>query len=103
LKTEFGKIGPFPAPSQGGERKFSVSEVLPLLNANIEADAKMRADILTFIGMDERGEVSYNVTLMRVNDEYIVKDGNKRTIAFFEGRRDQHDVIEFPVFVVQKT
>src|SRR2546425_5729145 len=101
LKTEFGQIGPFAAPAQQGEKKFRVSEVIPILETNPGADDKMLARIREFIEKDERGEVSYNLTLMRCERDFVVKDGNKRAIAFYERRKVAADPIELPVFVVE--
>ena len=102
LKTEFGQIGPFVPRASDGERKFRIAEIVPLLRSNPGADDELLRRIEGFVEKDSRGEVRYNVTILLQGSEYIVKDGNKRTIAFYERRRESMThLIEFPVFVVQ--
>lgn len=100
LKTEFGELGPLRPPSREGARKFLVSEVWPALEATPGADDAMHTAIARFMRKDEYGDVDYNITLVLFDGEVIVKDGNKRTIAFYERRRTFAGSIEFPVFVV---
>lgn len=100
LKTEFGQIGPLPAPARTGASKFLVSEVLPLLTENPGADDVLLAKIQYLIGKDARGAVDFNTTVLRLGTDLIVKDGNKRAIAFYERRRGSRDAVEFSVFVV---
>ena len=53
-----------------------------------------------FIEKDSLGEVEYNVTIFDFGNTFIMKDGNKRTIAFYERRKEAgNDVIEYPVFI----
>ncbi len=102
LKTEFGKIGSSFPKGTDGEQKFRVSEVMPLLRSKRECDAQLQNKIEAFIAKDGRGEVEYNVTVFCSGNDPIIKDGNKRTIAFYERRKElSNDVIEFRVYVVQ--
>lgn len=102
LKTEFGAIGPLFPSAHEGEKKFRVSEMAPVLIANPEVeDNGLLQAIEKLMAKDERGEVSYNVTILDCGAEYLIKDGNKRTIAFFENKRAAGiDNILYPVFVV---
>lgn len=102
LKTEFGQIGPLVQTALHGARKFRIAEVVPLLRGNPGADDVPMRKIEWFVEKDSRGEVSYNVTIVLQESEFIVKYGNKRTIAFYERRRESiNHPIEFPVFVVE--
>lgn len=102
LKTEFGQIGVLLPPAMHGERKFRVREVAPVLRSNPEVDeGGLLREIDAFIEKDERGEVQYDVTIFRQGTDLVVKDGNKRTIAFYERRKGSSDEIEFPVFIVE--
>jgi len=102
LKTEFGHIGVLLPPTVHGERKFRVCEVGPVLRSNAGVDnGGLLREIDAFIAKDERGEVQYNVTIFRQGTDLVVKDGNKRTIAFYERRKGSSDEIEFPVFIVE--
>lgn len=102
LKTEFGTIGSRIAPRTYGERKFRVCEVLPMLQANPSLDKPMFRKVEQFMEKDGRGAVEYNVTILRSGIDLIVKDGNKRTIAFYERRKGVSDQIDFPVFLAEE-
>lgn len=101
LKTEFGQIGSAVASTSDGQQKFHVAEVLPLLEAHPELDAGMLQKIRMFMREDESGRVVFNTTIMRIGAELVLKDGNKRTIAYFERRRDWNDGTEFAVYLVE--
>lgn len=50
---------------------------------------------------EAKNEIEFNVTVFSWNGESIVKDGNKRTIAFFENRKLLNDVeINYEVYLV---
>jgi len=102
LKTEFGQIGPLIPTASDGERKFRIAEIVPLLRSNSGVDDELLRTIEGLVDKDSRGEVTYNVMVLLQGSEYIVKDGNKRAIAFYERRRESTThLIDFPVFVVQ--
>lgn len=102
LKTEFGQIGPLVPAATHGEMKFRVAELVPLLRNNPGVDDGLLTKIEAFVEKDERGEVEYNVTIFDHGNDLVIKDGNKRTAAFFERRKgSSNDAIAFPVFVVQ--
>ena len=102
LKTEFGQIGSIVVANSDAQSKFRVAEVLPLLEAHAGLDDPMLEKIRTFMRKDESGQVHFNTTLLRVGGELIIKDGNKRTIAFFERRRGWTDNVEFSVHLVEE-
>jgi hypothetical protein len=103
LKTEFGQIGHLSPDAGKGQRKFRVREVVPLLRANPGVDARLLRAIEDFVKKDELGEVEYNVTLYYDGSELVMKDGDKRTIAFYERRKDLgDDTIQYPVFIVSR-
>lgn len=100
LKTEFGPIGPLVPSASDGEVKFRVHEVAPILRANPGVDdGGLLAKIEALIEADARGQIQYNVTIFHHGGELIVKDGNKRAIAFYERRKGSGNRIEFPVFI----
>lgn len=101
LKTEFGHMGPLAPPRTDGEQKFRISEVLPLLKANPGAGDALLPNIQGIMKLDESGKVDYIVTIMRIGSDLIVKDGNKRTIAYFERRKSFGKLIDFPVYLVE--
>lgn len=102
LKTEFGEIGSLVPPQRGGEHKFLVSEIVPLLRANRHIpDGDLLRKIESIMGKEARNEIEFNVTVFSRNGEAIVKDGNKRTIAFFENRRQRNNAeINYEVYLV---
>ena len=102
LKTEFGQLGPHEPPTDQGEQKFRVREVLPVLRENPECGGDLLRAIEALRAKDER-EIEYNVTVMRVGADLVIKDGNKRTIDFSERHKGGPDLIEYPVFLVELT
>lgn len=102
MKTEFGDIGRLTPSATEGQKKFRVSEVVPILRANPDVDDRgLLKAIDTFIQKDRVGEIDYNVTIFNLENEYIIKDGDKRTIAFYENRKSsKYGDIEYPVYVV---
>ncbi|MES9838687.1 MAG: hypothetical protein AB2653_09440 [Candidatus Thiodiazotropha endolucinida] len=103
LKTEFGEIGPLIPSAKEGEKKFLVSEIVPILKANPEVeDNGLLVAIEDFMAKDKRGEVTYNnITIFDIGQEYIIKDGDKRSIAFYENNKTHNsDIVDYPVFVV---
>jgi len=102
LKTEFGEMARSVPQATSGERKFRVAELLDLLNGPDCPDNALLSGVKNFISMDARGEVIYNVTLLFRAGEYLIKDGNKRTMAFYSRRREsREDRIYFPVYIVE--
>jgi hypothetical protein len=102
LNTEFGQIGSLVPSVSNEERKFRVSEIVPLLRSNPDADERLLQKIEAFVAADKRGEVKYNVTIFNYGDALVIKDGNKRTIAFYERRKESaSDDIEFFVYIVE--
>lgn len=100
MKTEFGDLGNSKAPATEGQKKFRVSEVLPTLKKDLSHDKSLRKRVESFLAKDE-ADIEYNTTIMREGDELIMKDGNARSIAFYERRRNgAEDEIEYPVFLV---
>jgi hypothetical protein len=100
LKTEFGQLGTMTPPVTQGEPKFRVSEVLPTLRQLRESGVNLLARIEAFLQMDE-AEIEYNVTVLRFGPDLIIKDGNARSIAFYERRKGTPDQIVYPVFLVE--
>lgn len=98
LKTEIGSIGRL-TPRDG---KFLVSELLPVLRANSDVeDGGLCAAIEALFEPVRLGNVSMNVTVLSANFDQVVKDGNKRTVAFYEITRESNvNEISFPVFVL---
>jgi hypothetical protein len=103
LKTEFGQIGPLVPAQQIGERKFLVSEIVPILRANRDVpDGGLLESIEAVMGKVARNEVEFNITILLLNGEIIVKDGNKRTIAYYENRKNLNQTeIHYEVYVVE--
>jgi hypothetical protein len=101
LKTEFGQLGPYVCSETDRQDKFSVAEGLPLLRRDPDADPAMLASIERLIVAHREGRVEYNITLLQNGDSVIIKDGNKRTIAYHAEQQGADDRIVYPVFVVE--
>ena len=101
LKTEFGQIGPYVCSEGDRQAKFSVGEVLPLLGRDTSADPTMLASIEALIVAHREGRVEYNITLFLIGGAVIIKDGNKRTIAYHAAQQGSEARIVYPVFIVE--
>jgi hypothetical protein len=99
LKTEFGQLGSSTPSARQGEQKFRIAEVLPVLRVLPDGGDLLRR-IEYFLQKDE-ADIDYNVTLLRVGQELISKDGNARTIAFYERHKGGADQIDYAVFLVE--
>ena len=64
LKTEFGEVSSLVPQTTSGERKFRVAELLGLLKRSDRPDNELLSKVETFIAMDERGIVNYNITIL---------------------------------------
>ncbi len=102
LKTEFGSIDSLHPPQKIGERKFLVSEIVPILRANRDIeDGGLLQSIEAVMKNESKGGVEFNITILRLNGETIIKDGNKRTIAYYENRKNLNiTAIHYDVYVV---
>lgn len=98
LKTEFGQLGTLTPPPASGEPKFRVAQVLPALR-QLPDGGDLRNRIEMFLRMNE-ADIDYNVTIMRIGPDFIVKDGNARTIAYYERRKDTVGPFVYHVFLV---
>jgi hypothetical protein len=94
LKTECGRLGTIPPPPTSGEQKVRVAQVLPALR-QLPDGGDLLSRIEGFLQMNET-DIEYHVTVMRLGTDLIVKDGNARTIAFSERRKDTADPPSLP-------
>jgi hypothetical protein len=102
LKTEFGPIGRLQPVATTGEKKFTVSELVPALRANPDVDdGGLLQRIERIIELEEMGAIEYNTTILDDGSELVIKDGNKRTIAYFERFRSRSTVEVLRVFVLR--
>lgn len=103
LRTEFSTLGLLQSRDLTGEDKFRLRDIVPLLRTNPgnEDCDKMLAKVQQWIEKDARGEIDYNSTVIFEAGEPVLKDGNHRTLAFFERRKHVEEMIVFPVFVAR--
>ncbi len=101
LRTELGTLGDLQSVKLTREPKFRLRDVVPLLRANRGSAEEMLRAIERWIETDIRGEIRYNSTVMIEDGEPVLKDGNHRTLAFFERRRNTETAIAFEMFVVE--
>jgi len=101
LKTEFGAIDTLAPQSCNGEKKFLVSDIYSALCSNPSIDDGGLLQSIEEIRIAEsNNEVEFNITALFQNNELVIKDGNKRTIAFYENRRNSHPLkMNFKLFV----
>lgn len=102
IKTEFGPIDILMPQSNSGDKKFLVSEIYFALCSKPDIDDAGLLQAIEEIRIAEsNNEIEFNVTALLQNNELVIKDGNKRTIAFYENRRiNNHKKINFKLFVV---
>jgi hypothetical protein len=80
---------------------FLVSDVLATLRRSDSPDGEVLHSIERFIAMEAAGSLDLVVTLAQMDGRYIIADGNKRAMAYYESRRGQgSDAIALPVFLV---
>jgi hypothetical protein len=102
LKTEFGDLDGLSAQAEHGQGKFMVRQVLPALLDPRCTDSESLMSVEHFMALDERNELIplLVVTLLSNDGSYQIKDGNKRAVAFYEGRKLlDDDAIFLPVYV----
>ncbi len=104
LKTEFGVIGDIVPKTSEGEVKFTVSELVPALRNNPDVnDDGLLNKIEAIIEKEKNNEIEFNVTVLSLKNELVLKDGNKRTVVFYENRRTNlGQVINYPVYVLHQ-
>ena len=54
-----------------------------------------------FIKKDEEGELEFKPTIYHENNDYVIKDGNTRSVAFYERRKKSNvDDISLPIYLI---
>ena len=98
MHTEFGEIGRLVPKNT----KFLVAELLPVHRTNSDVDdGGLLQKIEALVEPVRSASVEMNITILCTQSGYLVKDGNKRTVAFYEiGLKSGTDAISFPVFVL---
>lgn len=101
LKTEFGELGGITSREVFGRNKFLVSEVMTILKRSDCSDKTSLRSIEYFIKRDEANELEFKITIFHDNTDYIIKDGDKRAIAFYERRKKiSGNNITFPIYLI---
>ncbi len=101
LKTEFGELGGIKSLEVFGRNKFLVKEVMTILKSPNCSDSESLSSIEYFMKRDETGKLEYKITIFRENTDYIIKDGNKSAVAFYERRKKIiGNNIFFPVYFI---
>ena len=104
LKTEFGPIGNIKPKAIEGEIKFIVSELVPTLKNNPNViDNGLLVNIESIAEKEKKNEIEFNITIFSNGNELIIKDGNKRTVAYYENRKTNIiDSIDYPVYIIEQ-
>jgi len=100
IKTEFGELGGIVSERD----KFLVCQVVSILENPICEDKKSLESIRYFQEQDKLNNLSILTTIfVEESGELRVIDGNKRTIAFYENRKDSIvDEIVLPVYFIER-
>lgn len=102
LKTEFGPIGRLQPRARTGQKKFTVSELVPTLRANPEVnEGGLLQRIEKIIELEEVGAIECNTTVVDDGLELVMKDGHKRTVAYFGRFRSRGHAEMFSVHVLR--
>ena len=112
MLTAFSELGseggsPFKSAVLYGRPKFRVCEVLPTLQRvqPLEGNSRRTLERIEFFkAEDAQGELQgekLRVTVVIHGGEYVIKDGCKRAVAFYEGRKSlKSDSTVFPIWVI---
>ncbi len=102
LKTEYGDLGGIISREIIKRSKFLVSEVMAILKRPDCSDEKSLDSIEFFIKKNEAEECEYIISIFHDKTDYIIKDGNKRAVAFYEKRKAiNKDNITFPIYIIE--
>lgn len=88
LKTEFGNIDNKSSMEIYNRNKFLVKELYPLLTKNPQLDPDM-LDSINYFRKNWNNLNDKIITVLKVNDEFCLKDGDKRAIAFYENQKEK--------------
>ena len=106
MRTEFGQLGPFTSAALFGADKFLVRQVLSTLRDIQSPDvgsAQTLEGIERFMAMNASGmlEAKLRITVLVEDAGYIIKDGCKRAVAFYEKWRSlESDGTVFPIYLL---
>lgn len=108
LKTKFGELGEIQSIEVFNRDKFLVKEVIPILmrteNHSNKYAQKALNEIKEFIIKDKADELEYKISIFQeVNAGYVIEDGNKRSIAFYERRKTNEKNISFPIYLIDRS
>jgi len=100
LRTIFGDLGGIRSSSKGSAQKFTVSRVLPALKKPACTDKEGLESIRRF--MDNLDEFPFLVTIVKDQVNYMIVDGDKHAVAFYEHSRKipNEDEIDFRAFLI---
>ncbi len=74
---------------------------MPVLQGSNHPDDSALLSIQQFMAMEAEGTLDLIVTLLKSDAGYVILDGNKRVVAFYEQRKQQKsDGTALPVFVI---
>ncbi len=101
LKTIFKDIGGITALKERGRDRFIIEEIIPLLEKYPNLDKRFENNVRAIIEADRYSLIEFKVTVFNSGSGYIVVDGNKRAIAFFNKNiQDRREQISFLVYVL---
>ncbi|HLQ33696.1 MAG TPA: hypothetical protein VK457_13500 [Chloroflexota bacterium] len=101
LPTIFQNLGTADASTIVGHSPFLVKDVMPVLQGSNHPDDSALLSIQQFMAMEAEGTLDLIVTLLKSDAGYVILDGNKRVVAFYEQRKQQKsDGTALPVFVI---
>lgn len=101
LKTEFGELGGIKSMKVFDRNKFLVSEVMTILRRSDCSDKISLQSIEYFTKIDGENKLELKITIFNDGTDYIIKDGNKRAVAFYERRINiNKNNIIFPIYLI---
>ena len=101
LETIWGHLGGVFSFREYGHSRFQVSEVLATLRNPQCRDSSLLHRIENFIRLIAKGYKNFNVILGKIGNNYIILDGNKRTVAYYEYAREKGITdLNLPVYIV---
>lgn len=103
MQTIFQKPGYLEARSSVGREFFLVSDVLPTLRRADHPDDQVLCSVELFMAKDAAGTLELTVTVLHQDGAYVVLDGNKRAVAFYERRMGAGpDETALPIYLITR-
>jgi hypothetical protein len=103
-RTIWGDLGGIQSKNEYGSEKFLVGQIIPVLKKPLCSDRTTLNKILEYIQLFADNKLELKITLLEVNNQFTICDGNTRVVACFEywSKCGINDV-NLPVYVITQS